>query len=65
MGYDIIIFVSDVQHAAIFGMRRLLQELRAKRTGALFSETVDFQEREGYYQFSLLFPTVGTLSAFG
>ena len=24
MGYDIIIFASDVQRAAIFGMRRLL-----------------------------------------
>ena len=33
MGYDIIIFASDVQRAAIFGMRRLLQELREKRTG--------------------------------
>ena len=47
MGYDIIIFASDVQRAAIFGMRRLLQELRATRIGAFFSETVGFQEREG------------------
>jgi len=47
MGYDIIIFASDVQRAAIFGMRRLLQELREKRTGEFFPETVGFQEREG------------------
>ena len=47
MGYDIIIFASDVQRAAIFGMRRLLQELRAKRTGEFCVETVGFQEREG------------------
>jgi carboxyvinyl-carboxyphosphonate phosphorylmutase len=47
MGYDIIIFASDVQRAAIFGMRRLLQEFRAKRTGEFFPDTVSFQEREG------------------
>ena len=47
MGYGIIIFASDVQRAAIFGMRRLRQELRAKRTGEFFPETVGFQEREG------------------
>jgi len=47
MGYDIIIFASDVQRAAIFGMRRLLQELREKRTGEFFPDTVGFQEREG------------------
>jgi len=47
MGYDIIIFASDVQRAAIFGMRRLLQELRETRTGEFFAETVGFQEREG------------------
>jgi 2-methylisocitrate lyase-like PEP mutase family enzyme len=47
MGYAIIIFASDVQRAAIFGMRRLLQELREKRTGEFFPETVGFQEREG------------------
>ena len=46
MGYDIIIFASDVQRAAIFGMRRLLQELRETRTGEFFAETVGFQERE-------------------
>jgi len=34
IGCDIIIFASDVQRAAIFGMRRLLQELREKRASA-------------------------------
>jgi len=47
MGYDIIIFASDVQRAAIFGMRRLLKELCEKRTGEFFPDTVGFQEREG------------------
>ena len=47
MGYDIIILTSDVQRDAIFGMRRLLQELRVKRTGEFFPDTVGFQEREG------------------
>src|SRR4029077_10275854 len=35
-----------VKRAAIFGMRRLLQELRETRTGEFFAETVGFQERE-------------------
>jgi len=47
MGYDIIIFASDVQRAAIFGLCRLPQELRETRTGEFFPETVGFQEREG------------------
>jgi carboxyvinyl-carboxyphosphonate phosphorylmutase len=55
MGYDIIIFASDVQRAAIFAMRRLLQELCNKRTSEFFDDMVHFQEREGiintaYYQ---------------
>jgi hypothetical protein len=36
-----------VQHAAIFGMRCVLQELRAKRTGEFFPDTVGFYGREG------------------
>jgi len=47
MGYDIIIVASDVQRAAIFGVPRLLQELREKHPGAFCAETVSFQEREG------------------
>jgi carboxyvinyl-carboxyphosphonate phosphorylmutase len=46
LGYDIILFASDVQRAAIFAMRRLLQELRDKRTTEFFDAVVDFQERE-------------------
>ena len=47
MGYDIIIFASDVQRAAIFNMRCLLKDLREKQTGEFFPDSVDFQEREG------------------
>jgi carboxyvinyl-carboxyphosphonate phosphorylmutase len=55
MGYDMIIFASDVQRAAIFAMRQLLQELSNKRTTEFFDAMVHFQEREGiintaYYQ---------------
>lgn len=46
MGYDIIIFASDVQRAAICSMRRLLQKLRAQCTGEFCAATVGFQERE-------------------
>ncbi len=47
LGYDIVIFASDVQRAAIFNMRRVLQELLTTGTGEFFPETVGFQEREG------------------
>ena len=55
LGYDMIIFASDAQRAAIFAMRRLLQELRNKGTTEFFADMVHFQEREGiintaYYQ---------------
>jgi 2-methylisocitrate lyase-like PEP mutase family enzyme len=55
MGYDIILFASDVQRAAIFAMRRLLYELYNKGTSEHFGEVVSFQEREQivntpYYQ---------------
>jgi carboxyvinyl-carboxyphosphonate phosphorylmutase len=55
LGYDIIIFASEVQRAAIFAMRRLLQELHHRRTAEFFDDIVHFQEREGiintaYYQ---------------
>jgi 2-methylisocitrate lyase-like PEP mutase family enzyme len=46
MGYDIILFASDVQRAAIFAMRRLLYELHRKGTSEYFEEVVSFQERE-------------------
>jgi hypothetical protein len=35
-----------VQRAAIFGMRRLLQEVHEQRTGELFPDTVGFQAHE-------------------
>lgn len=47
MGYDIVIFASDVQRAAIFNMRRVLHAMREAGTGEFFPETVGFQEREG------------------
>jgi len=55
MGYDMIIFASEVQRAAIFAMRRLLHELYNTRTAEFFDAVVDFQERERivntpYYQ---------------
>lgn len=46
MGYDILLFASDVQRAAIFAMHRLLDELYDKRTSAYFDDMVSFQERE-------------------
>jgi 2-methylisocitrate lyase-like PEP mutase family enzyme len=55
LGYDVIIFASDAQRAAIFAMRRVLQELRNTGTTEFFADMVHFQEREGiintaYYQ---------------
>jgi methylisocitrate lyase len=46
MGYNILLFASDVQRAAIFAMRRLLHELYDKRTSEYFDDVVSFQERE-------------------
>lgn len=46
MGYDIILFASDVQRAAIFAMRRLLHDMSLKRTSEFFGDMVSFQERE-------------------
>ncbi len=46
MGYNIIIFASDVQRAAIVAMQRLLRELHDKRTAEFFDDMVTFQERE-------------------
>jgi carboxyvinyl-carboxyphosphonate phosphorylmutase len=46
LGCDIVIFASEVQRAAIFAMRRLLEELRVQRTAEFFAEMVHFQDRE-------------------
>jgi carboxyvinyl-carboxyphosphonate phosphorylmutase len=46
MGYNIILFASDVQRAAITAMQRVLHELHDKRTTEFFDDMVTFQERE-------------------
>jgi 2-methylisocitrate lyase-like PEP mutase family enzyme len=46
LGYDIVIFASEAQRAAIFAMRRLLEELRVKRTAEFFEDMVHFQDRK-------------------
>lgn len=46
MGYNIILFASDVQRAAITAMQRVLHELHEKRTTEFFDDMVTFQERE-------------------
>jgi carboxyvinyl-carboxyphosphonate phosphorylmutase len=46
LGYAIVIFASEVQRAAIFAMRRLLQELHYTRTAEFFEDMVHFQDRE-------------------
>ncbi len=46
MGYAIILFASEAQRAAIYAMRRLLHDIREKRTAEYFDEIVNFQERE-------------------
>jgi 2-methylisocitrate lyase-like PEP mutase family enzyme len=46
LGYDIILFASEVQRAAIFAMRRLLRELHNTRTAEFFDDVVTFQDRE-------------------
>jgi carboxyvinyl-carboxyphosphonate phosphorylmutase len=46
LGYDIVLFASEVQRASIFAMQRLLADLRVQRTAEFFGEMVHFQERE-------------------
>lgn len=46
LGYDILLFASDVQRAAIFAMQRLLQDMHQQRTSEFFDDMVSFQERE-------------------
>jgi carboxyvinyl-carboxyphosphonate phosphorylmutase len=46
LGYDIVLFASEVQRAAIFAMQRPLENLRVQRTAEFFEEMVHFQERE-------------------
>jgi 2-methylisocitrate lyase-like PEP mutase family enzyme len=46
MGYNMMLFASDVQRAAIFAMRRLLERLKTERTTEFFDDMVSFQDRE-------------------
>ena len=46
LGYKLAIFASDVQRAAIYGMRELLQVLKRDGTPAAFARTIDFPERD-------------------
>ena len=46
MGYNIIIFASDVQRAAIFAMQRVLDALKTEQTTEFYDDLVTFQDRE-------------------
>ena len=46
LGYDIVLFASEVQRASIFAMQRLLADLRVQRTTEFFEDMVHFHERE-------------------
>ena len=42
LGYDIVLFASEVQRASIYAMQRLLADLRVQRTTEFFKEMVHF-----------------------
>jgi 2-methylisocitrate lyase-like PEP mutase family enzyme len=46
LGYKLAIFASDVQRAAIYGMREVLNVLQREGTPAGFTQTIDFPERD-------------------
>ena len=46
LGYKLAIFASDVQRAAIYGMRELLRVLKRDGTPAAFGQTIEFPERD-------------------
>ena len=46
LGYKLAIFASDVQRAAIYGMREVLKAMRRDGTPEHFAPTIDFPERE-------------------
>ncbi len=46
LGYKLAIFASDVQRAAIYGIRELLHVLKRDGTPSAFTRTIDFPERE-------------------
>ena len=46
LGYKLAIYASDVQRAAIYGMREVLKVLQRDGTPAVFTQTIDFPERD-------------------
>jgi 2-methylisocitrate lyase-like PEP mutase family enzyme len=46
LGYKLAIFASDVQRAAIYGMRQVLKVMKRDGTPEHFSQTIDFPERD-------------------
>ncbi len=46
LGYKLAIFASDVQRAAIYGMREVLKVMKRDGTPEHFSQTIDFPERD-------------------
>jgi carboxyvinyl-carboxyphosphonate phosphorylmutase len=46
LGYKLAIFASDVQRAAIYGMREVLKIMRRDGTPEHFTPTIDFPERD-------------------
>lgn len=46
LGYKLAIFASDVQRAAIYGMREVLQVMQRDGSPEAYSQTIDFPERD-------------------
>jgi 2-methylisocitrate lyase-like PEP mutase family enzyme len=46
LGYKLAIFASDVQRAAIYGMREVLKIMKRDGTPEHFAQTIDFPERD-------------------
>jgi 2-methylisocitrate lyase-like PEP mutase family enzyme len=46
LGYKLAIFASDVQRAAIYGMRGVLKVMKRDGTPEPFAQTIDFPERD-------------------
>jgi carboxyvinyl-carboxyphosphonate phosphorylmutase len=46
LGYKLAIFASDVQRAAIYGMRAVLNVMKQEGTPEPFTQTIDFPERD-------------------
>jgi carboxyvinyl-carboxyphosphonate phosphorylmutase len=46
LGYKLAIFASDVQRAAIYGMREVLKVMKRDGTPEPFTQTIDFPERD-------------------